>query len=216
MKRVRLQLLMFIVFALVALPASAALITDLSSWQTAMSGKTLTTETFTTNLLATTIVTPLPGSNTHSNGYPRIGAQTGTCGTCSGTVWRDFVDDGRNFNYTTTFSTTLGPFFGFGAIWDTAPNLEGGGITITVYFQNGGSETISPNPFINDFDGWRGFTSTVAMTSFKLSRPACTQEHFQMDNLVFATNPSNVVPEPGTYILLGSALLGLGLLRRRK
>ncbi len=186
-----------------------------------MTGLTIVNEPFDSGgLLSTTLVTPLPGSNAHDTGYPRIDTASGTCNGCSGTVWRDYVRREIEIMgfviqtaYTTTFTYGPGAFLGFGAIWDTGPDSEGGGLTITVNLSDLTSEQITPN--LTGVDGWFGWISDIPIASFTISRPSGTQEHFQMDNLVFGA-ASSEVPEPATFVLLGTALLGLGLWRRRR
>ena len=97
-------------------------------------------EPFSSAPLATTVVSPLPGSNAHDTGFPSIGAPSGSCSGCIGDVWRDNVQTlFFGSTYTTTLSYSPGSFLGFGANWDTGPASEGTGLTITVNYEGGGT-----------------------------------------------------------------------------
>lgn len=105
---------------------------------------------------------------------------------------------GTDFDGLTRPSTTL-TFW----VWDTADSAT---------FQT------SASTLTNFF----GIVSTLPITSFAVSaeQPASGTNfaYATVDNLVLATDPlpTNVVPEPSTYLLTVSGVLGLLLSRRRR
>jgi hypothetical protein len=201
--RIRM-LLLFVGLVCTSLTASATIVTftSLASWQAAV-GNVYATEPFGATLQPfTAVVTTQPGLT----GQTAQGFLTGNA-----PVWRDYLTTGESttFSYKPGGVTTV-PLYGAAGNWDTTPNTQGTGIRITLNLTGGGTAVVETSlnttALANSFFGW---TSTVPFSSFTLTS---TIEHYDLDNLRLAST----VPEPATFMLLGSALIGLGLLRRRK
>jgi len=63
-----------------------------------------------------------------------------------------------------------------------------------------------------------GLTSTTAVTSLQLNVPSATPTtatHAFLDNFGFGASDLSAAPEAGTYLLIGSGLIGLVILRKR-
>jgi hypothetical protein len=138
--------------------------------------------------------------NTTSDMPPCINA---TCGYNTTTGGSQFL---LLFGGTATFSFSGGTD-AFGAYLS---GVQNGGETIT--FSDGTSESIDiPNP------GFGGGTTFVGFTDADRSIASITinvsNDIVGMDDVRYGTDP---VPEPASLALLGGALAGLGLMRRRK
>ena len=111
----------------------------------------------------------------------------------------------------------IGGFF-FGS---NSSGLFAAGISIVVRAQSGGvwtTQTIT-NATTGSF---LGFVSNAAFDLMTISalQPETGQAWATVNDLVLAqagvTPPPNVVPEPSTYALMGTGLLGLGVFARRR
>ena len=153
----------------------------------------------------------------------------GATHSVSGGVWNDVVSSTSSPAQTTTISLTNGnSMLGVIGLWDLSPGQNGSNIQITINFVGGGSQTLTQ--ILGGTTGFAsgnantgnatsqftfGFTSSQAFSSFTLSGAIPVgQEAFNLDGLQ-AVSPT-AVPEPGTFGLVGLAMVGLGLLRRAR
>jgi len=201
MVKVTSLLLALAILSLSVASADATIIvfTDRTLWTTALTGSTIITEDFSG-----------PGLTA-----PGLSVST-TNGSISGGVWMDVVAHG---GASTTWSIAGGTT-GFGGDWDLSPNGAGQGIEFVLSYVGGGTEAV-PSEVPNSYTGqFFGFTSTNAFLSVfsdgGTQAPVGDQETYNLDNLSFAQAKNNVVPEPGTLLLLGFGLAGLVAWRRRK
>lgn len=209
--------------------AGNAACVDEAAWTaqvTAASRQITPIETFSTTTLLTTGITQVGGTH----GY------VCTAAPCNIGAWRDSVIDnptasgGNQPIQTTTFSY-LNPsptsVWGFGANFNTLPGHGGhaSGVTITI----NGNQIINLRFYTGGFFGLYVTDPGEKFTSFTLgTQPACWDgsqactgwEIFDMDNLRYAIDGRTIQvtesPEPATFGVLGVALAGVGLLRRRK
>jgi len=132
-----------------------------------------------------------------------------TVGTVTAFQWSDVID--ASPLKTTTWSWAV-PMVGFGGDFDLYnPGGPGTGIDIWADFGSGLTYVMSvPNSAADTF---YGFISTAAFTDVKFVQGSLggVQETYYLDDLSYAW-----VPEPGTFFLLGTGLVGLGLVARRR
>ena len=131
-----------------------------------------------------------------------------SAGSISGGVWNDYLVPTTN---TTEWSFTA-PVRGFGGTWDLSPAGPGTGIAL---YLEGVLKLVDeiPNTLVGDF--W-GFIATfefdrVLLTAGSQSGSA---ETYTLDNMKYG--PTAAVPEPSTLLLLGSGLLGIVAIGRKR
>jgi hypothetical protein len=193
-----LALLIGLGFALWSTTASAAITTytNQAAWQTAVGA--WSTEPF------------------NNSGLQSFTGVATDSGAINSNAWKDVVF--LLVGSRTSFGYLPGTLTGAGGLWDTGPNGEGTGLRLTLNMTGGGVQTVGT---IGPVDGFFGWTSTQAFDSFTIS--SLLVEHFTLDNLQFANGggsdpitPPTATPEPTSFALVGTGLLGLRWLRRRR
>lgn len=114
-------------------------------------------------------------------------------------------DTGFSFWYTST------NFGGTVTVWDDVD--AGGNLLGTINLQALGTNCQGDptGSFCNWAIGALAFNGTARSIDF-----GGTVNQIGFDNITFGSTNPNVVPEPATMLLVGSALLGLGAARRRR
>jgi hypothetical protein len=113
-----------------------------------------------------------------------------------------------------------------------APGLSLDSTNLSAFSFSGGGVTFTPSSFrgatfiqipiagviavqLNGLWSKAGFTDTAGTLDFTFQ--GVTSNVTSVSDSIYTYSASgSTVPEPSTYAMLGSALLGLGLLRRRK
>ncbi len=125
--------------------------------------------------------------------------------------WQDQVNNGSTANTYIDFTRLTG---GFGGQWNTlVPGGPGTGISLTLTFFNGVTQTLSQQVSNSLDNSFFGFTSDVAISRIGLSEGSQSSgvETYWLDNVVYSD-----IPEPGTLALLGIGLITISLLRGKQ
>lgn len=114
-----------------------------------------------------------------------------------------------------TVTLTFGPnVYAIGANFfatDISDNFLSGAMTITL--SDGSFTTFTPTSLA---DSYRGFVSSVAITSLMIDAALGQSLYAGLDNLTVGTTPQSAqLPEPASLALTGLALAGLAATRRR-
>jgi len=129
-----------------------------------------------------------------------------TAGVAQNFQWEDQLDSSPL--KVTTWSFAI-PMVGFGGDFDLSPLGPGGGISMDAYFVSSGwlNALTIPNSAV---DAFYGFIADEGFTQVRFTSASGGQETYEIDDLSYAW-----VPEPSTFLLLGTGLLGLVARRRQ-
>ncbi len=164
---------------------------DRPSWEGALSG-TFFEESFGDEILNTEIT---------------VVSDMGIVDTGNGRWW-DRTSTTNNWSTTFNFSSEI---FAFGGEWDLAgPSGPGQGLLVSLPYSTG--STLLSIDRSNPGQFW-GFVSDTAFSSVTIQgwRQSGWAETYEMDNLVYSvsSNSNEPVPEPGTWLLFLSGIVGL-------
>ena len=192
-----------------AVTASAATLspeyTVFSNWTSAVSS--YSTETFDGNwsVLSNPIQTPSThGSITNSSLWMNP-------------AWHDSLTNTPT-SPTTTFSSSSGTFNSFGFYYDTSTANFYSGLKVDVIFVD--NSVVTAKSFTVSGTGFLGFTSNMNISGIRFSTGVAGLantggETYELANFSIG-NAGAAIPEPGTFALGGLALLGLGLIHRKR
>lgn len=101
--------------------------------------------------------------------------------------------------------------------WAVQPYVTTMQVTVSA---GGTSSTFPVSTVTRPTSTFFGVTSDTAITSLQFHFPAgqvgVILDNFTLGEAAAITPPEEAIPEPGTVMLVGAALLGIGLLRRRR
>jgi len=205
MKKISLACLAFFVLSCNAHATTTTVVTSLADFTAAVAGTTITTETFDNEIASAVSITFDTGVTSTLAGGDLVDAINFGDNRVDSGVYRGGVDGGGAVAALTTtfdFTTPIVGFGGdFGAISRLDVSIDGGTTFFDLFTETG------------EVNGFFGLVSTTAFSSVQFSTQNSTSfEGFRIDNLVFAAP----VPVPAAVWLMGSALMGLvGVARRR-
>ena len=140
-----------------------------------------------------------------SDGDPGNWDLEGTCGS----TFSGF--NGNSYGLTMLFSTDVEDF----ALDAARSNGSSAGNELTVQGWHNGSMVEMLTLVLGDVNSWTTFALSSVVDEVRLFGTGAGFHPFGIDNIRWNTAGAEV-PEPGTLALLGSGLLGIGLVRRRR
>jgi len=187
--------------------ANAALITvytDRTTWESALAGAVISTETFSTPIAAADVIALDNGivstANPTSFSYNRVSGGVFGGYACSVTACNSFAPDDIGWALPSAVNAIGGDFFGVNS---------SGGVTIDI-----DSLGYSGAAIFDSLGGSNGFYGLISDTQFSNIAFRCAGncgDAYSIDNFSSAS-----VPEPTSLLLLGIGLAGLGFARKRR